>query len=209
MAGGSRDGRAYGVTDSGKGTAMRKLIYSMSVSLDGFIAEPGGEIDWSAPDDELFRFHTEQVRELGGHLLGRRLYETMVYWETAEEQPSLPEPEREFARIWKELPKVVFSTDARDGSGQYSPGPGRHSRGGRKAEGGAGQGPRRRRRRARRRPDGARPDRRVPALRQPGRPRRRHAILSRRSIEKVDLELVETRTFGGRVVYLRYRRASD
>ena len=88
---------------------MRKLIYSMSVSLDGFIAGSGGEIDWSVPDDELFRFHTEQVRELGGHLLGRRLYETMVYWETAEEQPSLPEPEREFARIWKELPKVVFS----------------------------------------------------------------------------------------------------
>jgi hypothetical protein len=47
---------------------MRKLIYSMSVSLDGFIAGPGGEIDWSVPDDELFRFHTEQVRELGGHL---------------------------------------------------------------------------------------------------------------------------------------------
>jgi dihydrofolate reductase len=88
---------------------MRKLIYSMGVSLDGFIAGPDGEIDWSVPDDELFRFHTEQVRELGGHLLGRRLYETMVYWETAEEQLSLPEPEREFARIWKELPKVVFS----------------------------------------------------------------------------------------------------
>ena len=73
---------------------MRKLIYSMSVSLDGFIAGPGGKIDWSVPDDELFRFHTEQVRELGGHLLGRRLYETMVYWETAEEQPSFPETER-------------------------------------------------------------------------------------------------------------------
>ena len=88
---------------------MRKLIFSMSVSLDGFIADPSGEIDWSVPDDELFRFHTEEVRELGGHLLGRRLYETMVYWETAEEQPSLAEPEREFARLWKALPKIVFS----------------------------------------------------------------------------------------------------
>ena len=88
---------------------MRKLIYSMSMSLDGFIADAGGEFDWSVPDDELFRFHTEQVRELGGHLLGRRLYETMVYWETAEENPSISEDEREFARIWKELPKVAFS----------------------------------------------------------------------------------------------------
>lgn len=88
---------------------MRKLIYSMGMSLDGFIAGPGGEIDWSAPDEELFRFHIEQVRELGAHLCGRRLYETMTYWETAEENPSLPEAEVEFARIWKALPKIVFS----------------------------------------------------------------------------------------------------
>ena len=66
---------------------MRKLIYSMSVSLDGFIARPGGEIDWSVPDDELFRFHTEQVRELGGHLLGRRLYEP---WSTGRRRKSNP-----------------------------------------------------------------------------------------------------------------------
>ena len=86
-----------------------KLIYSMTVSLDGFIAGPGGEIDWSAPDEELHRFHNEQVRELGAHLCGRRLYETMVYWETAEENPSAAEHEIEFARIWKALPKIVFS----------------------------------------------------------------------------------------------------
>jgi dihydrofolate reductase len=97
---------------------MPNLIFSMSVSLDGFIAAPGGEIDWSVPDDELFRFHIEQTRELGGHLLGRRLYETMVYWETAEEQPSLAEPEREFARIWKELPKVVFSSTLEEVEGK-------------------------------------------------------------------------------------------
>jgi dihydrofolate reductase len=88
---------------------MRKLIYSMSVSLDGFIAGPQGEIDWSAPDEQLHRFHNEQVREIGVHLCGRRLYETMVYWETAEENPSASDYELEFARIWKGLPKIVFS----------------------------------------------------------------------------------------------------
>jgi dihydrofolate reductase len=88
---------------------MRKLIYSMTVSLDGFIAGPDGAIDWSVPDEELFRFHTRQVQELGVHLCGRRLYETMVYWETAEESPLLAEYVK-FAQIWKALPKIVFST---------------------------------------------------------------------------------------------------
>jgi dihydrofolate reductase len=88
---------------------MPRLIYSMTVSLDGFIAGPDGEIDWSAPDDELHRFHNDQVRELGAHLSGRRLYETMVYWETADEDPALSEAAREFAAIWKPLPKIVFS----------------------------------------------------------------------------------------------------
>jgi dihydrofolate reductase len=88
---------------------MRKLIYSMGVSLDGFIAGPNGEIDWSAPDEEQHRFHNQQARELGAHLCGRRLYEEMVYWETADENPSAAEYELEFARIWKDLPKVVFS----------------------------------------------------------------------------------------------------
>src|SRR5918998_6655736 len=89
---------------------MRKLVYSMTVSLDGFVADPRGEIDWSAPDEELHRFHNERVRETGVQLLGRRLYEAMLYWETAEENPSAPDYELEFARIWKPLPKVVFST---------------------------------------------------------------------------------------------------
>lgn len=88
---------------------MRKLIYSMGVSLDGFIAGRGGEIDWSAPDEELHRFHNQQARAIGLHLCGRRLYETMVYWETAHEDPALSETELEFARIWRALPKVVFS----------------------------------------------------------------------------------------------------
>ncbi len=64
---------------------MRKLIYSMTVSLDGYIAGPDGAIDWSVPDEELFLLHTQHVQELGVHLCGRRLYETMVYWETAQE----------------------------------------------------------------------------------------------------------------------------
>jgi dihydrofolate reductase len=88
---------------------MRKLIYSMTVSLDGYIAAPDGSIDWSAPDDELFLFHTRLVREIGVHLCGRRLYEAMLYWEDVEES-SLEAAQAEFARIWKALPKVVFST---------------------------------------------------------------------------------------------------
>jgi dihydrofolate reductase len=88
---------------------MPTLIYSMSVSLDGYIAGPDGAIDWSAPDEELMRFHNEQTRELTGHLSGRGLYEDMLVWETAEETG----PETlglEFARLWKAIPKVVFST---------------------------------------------------------------------------------------------------
>lgn len=89
---------------------MGDLIYSTTVSLDGFMAGPNGELDWSVPTPELHRFHNERVRELAAHLCGRRLYETMVYWETAEESGSLTaDYEREFAAIWKGLPKIVFS----------------------------------------------------------------------------------------------------
>jgi dihydrofolate reductase len=100
--------------------AMRKLIYSMTVSLDGYIADPSGEIDWSAPDEELHRFHNDRVRELGGHLCGRRLYEAMLYWETAEENPSAGEIELEFARIWKPLPKIVVSRTLERVEGNYT-----------------------------------------------------------------------------------------
>jgi dihydrofolate reductase len=88
----------------------RKLIYSMGVSLDGFIAGPDGSFDWSAPDEELHRFHNDQVAELGAHLCGRSLYETMVYWETADQDPSLADYALEFAPLWQALPKVVFSS---------------------------------------------------------------------------------------------------
>jgi len=89
---------------------MRKLVYSMSVSLDGFITDGDGAIDWTAPDEELHRFHNRQGRETGMHLYGRRLYEAMAPWETRDQDPDAPEAELEWAAIWKELPKVVFST---------------------------------------------------------------------------------------------------
>jgi dihydrofolate reductase len=89
---------------------MSKLIYSMGVSLDGCISGPQGEGDWAAPDAELHRFHNQQARELAAHLLGRRLYEVMRYWDTPEaSDPGRPEHEIEFARLWRGLPKVVFT----------------------------------------------------------------------------------------------------
>jgi dihydrofolate reductase len=84
------------------------LIYSMSVSVDGFIADREGAFGWSTPSEELFRFHTASVGDLGGILLGRRLYETMLVWET---DPSLRDNElgTAFADVWCAIPKVVFS----------------------------------------------------------------------------------------------------
>jgi dihydrofolate reductase len=84
------------------------LIYSMSVSVDGFIAGREGAFGWTAPSEELFRFHLARVRELGGCLMGRRLYETMLVWET---DPSLRDDElgAAFADVWNAIPKVVFS----------------------------------------------------------------------------------------------------
>jgi dihydrofolate reductase len=185
---------------------MRKLIYSMGVSLDGFIAGPDGSIDWSAPDEELHRFHNQQTREIGAHLCGRRLYEAMVYWETAAENPSAPEHVVEFAHIWKQLPKIVFSKRLE------------------KVEGNA-----------RLASDGV--DEEVARLKeQPGKDlavggadlagtcRELGLIDEYRMFvspvllgggtpffpaleERVNLELVETRTFGSRVLYVRYRRA--
>jgi dihydrofolate reductase len=84
------------------------LIYSMGVSVDGFIADREGAFGWGAPSEELFRFHLARVRGLGGYLLGRRLYETMLAWET---DPSMRDNElgAAFADVWCAIPKVVFS----------------------------------------------------------------------------------------------------
>jgi dihydrofolate reductase len=84
------------------------LIYSMSVSVDGFITDRDGAIGWGVPDDEQFQFHVEQVRELGGYLCGRKLYETMLPWET---DPAMRDNElhAQFADAWCAIPKIVFS----------------------------------------------------------------------------------------------------
>ena len=89
---------------------MRSVTYSMGVSLDGYIVGPDGEFGWTAPDEEVFRFVTDEIGEVGAYLMGRRLYETMLYWETADEDRSLDGAMLEWAAIWKRLPKVVFST---------------------------------------------------------------------------------------------------
>src|SRR3954467_4086706 len=84
------------------------LIYSMGVSVGGVIPDREGAFSWSIPSEEQFRFHVTQTRELGGFLLGRRLYETMLVWET---DPSMRNTELDvaFADVWCSIPKVVFS----------------------------------------------------------------------------------------------------
>ena len=99
------------------------LICSMSVSVDGYIADRNGGIGWGAPSEEQFRLSLEQVGELGGYLLGRRLYETMLPWETepAMRQSDLGDA---FADVWCALPKVVFSRtlDAVQGNARLAEG---------------------------------------------------------------------------------------
>ena len=89
---------------------MRSVTYSMGVSADGYITGPDGGIDWTAPDEEVFRFVTDEIRQAGVHLLGRELYETMLYWETVGQNPALGFSTLEWAALWQALPKVVFST---------------------------------------------------------------------------------------------------
>jgi dihydrofolate reductase len=86
------------------------VTYSMGVSRDGYIVGPDGSITAPAPDEELWRLVTDEIRGVGVHLMGRRLYETMLYWETADQDPSLDDSEIEWTRLWEPLPKVVFST---------------------------------------------------------------------------------------------------
>ena len=183
---------------------MRKLIYSMGVSLDGFIAGPNGEIDWSVPGEELHRFHNEQAREIGAHFCGRRLYEVMVYWETADKNPSISEVELEFAHIWQAMPKIVFSTTLEkvEGNTRLAAGDIAEEVAKLKAEpgkdlavGGAGLA-------AAFIELGLVDEYRLfvsPVILGGGTPF--FPVLD----ERIDLELVETRTFGSRVVYLRYR----
>src|SRR5580658_9099537 len=88
---------------------MRSVTYSMGVSLDGYIVGPDGDFGWTEPDEEVFRFVTDEIRGVDVHLLGRRLYETMLYWEATDRHPPLDDSELEWAAVWNQLPKVVFS----------------------------------------------------------------------------------------------------
>ncbi|MGE0881605.1 MAG: dihydrofolate reductase family protein [Acidimicrobiia bacterium] len=89
---------------------MRKVTYSMSMSLDGFIVGPDGGFQWSELDPAVFQHSIDEIKVVGVHLMGRRLYETMLYWETAGDEASLEDTELEWTRLWNPLPKVVFSS---------------------------------------------------------------------------------------------------
>ena len=186
---------------------MRSVTYSMSISADGYIVGPDGSFDWGTPDEEIFRFWIDEIREVGVHLMGRRLYETMLYWETADRDRSLDAAELEWAALWNPLPKVVFSTTLSEVEGNS-----------RLASGGVAEEIERLR---------AEPEEGEIAI--GGATLAAEAAVlglidEYRAIvypvligggipyfpqqeRRVDLELVETRTFSSRVVYLRYRVA--
>ncbi|MEV7794061.1 dihydrofolate reductase family protein [Streptomyces sp. NPDC087512] len=183
---------------------MRKVTYSMNVSLDGYIAGPDGGINWSGPDEDVFRFWIDEIRDVDVHLMGRRLYETMLYWETAEQEASLDDSELEWTALWNPLPKVVFSTtlsavrgNARLASGSVAeeierlraePGDGDIAIGGATLAAEAAA-------------SGLIDEYRImmyPVLVGGGIP-----FFPARE-RRVDLELLETRTYNAKVVYLRY-----
>ncbi|MFD3513039.1 dihydrofolate reductase family protein [Streptomyces sp. NPDC058657] len=184
---------------------MRSVTYSMGVSLDGYIVGPDGRFDWTEPDDEVFRFWIDEIRDVGVHLMGRRLYETMLYWETVDQDASLDDATLEWAGLWNPLPKVVFSRtlstvqgNARLASGglaeeiarlRAEPGEGDIAIGGAALAAEAAA-------------LGLIDEYRAmvhPVLVGGGTP------FFPRHERRVDLELVETRTFGPKVVYLRHR----
>lgn len=88
---------------------MSLVTYSMGVSLDGYITGPDGTFDWGLPTEEIFQVSVGEVRAAGAYILGRRLYESMLYWEPVDQSPALEFSTVEFAQIWRALPKVVFS----------------------------------------------------------------------------------------------------
>jgi dihydrofolate reductase len=182
------------------------VTYSMNVSLDGYIVGPDGGFNWSAPDKDVFRFWIDEIRGVGVHLMGRRLYETMLYWETADKK-SLDEAELEWAALWNPLPKVVFSTTLAEVQGSA-----------RLASGGVAEEIER----LRAEPvegeiaiGGATLAAEAAALDLIDEYRAMvYPVLVGGGISffpqrerRVDLELVETRTFSSRFVYLRYRVA--
>jgi len=186
---------------------MRSVTYAMSVSLDGYIVGPDGSFDWPGFDAEVFRFWIDELRDVGVHLMGRRLYETMLYWETADQDPSLADAELEWTALWKPLPKVVFSSTLSEAQGnarltsgglaqeierlRAEPGEGDIAIGGATLAAEAAA------------LDLTDEYRAMvyPVLVGGGIP-----YFPRRE-RRVDLELIETRTFNSKVVYLRYRVA--
>ncbi|MEU0226298.1 dihydrofolate reductase family protein [Streptomyces sp. NPDC006284] len=186
---------------------MRSVTYSMGASLDGYIVGPDGGFDWTAPDRDVFRFWIDEIRQVDVHLMGRRLYETMLYWETAEQDASLDDDGLEWAALWNPLPKVVFSTtlsavrgNARLATGSVAeeirrlraePGEGEIAIGGATLAAEAAA-------------SGLIDEYRVmvhPVLVGGGVP------YFPRDERRVDLDLVETRTFNSKIVHLRYRVA--
>jgi dihydrofolate reductase len=89
---------------------MAKLIYSAIASADGYTEDAAGRFDWAAPDDEVHRFVNDLERPVGTYLYGRRMYETMRYWQTADTVPGQSASAREYAGIWQAAEKIVFST---------------------------------------------------------------------------------------------------
>jgi dihydrofolate reductase len=184
---------------------MRRVTYSMGVSADGYIVGPDGGFDFGDVGEDVFRFWIDEIREVGVHLLGRRLYETMLYWETADQDRSLDRAELEWASLWNPLPKVVFSTtlSAVEGTARLATGGlveevlrlRAEPEEGDIAIGGATLAA-----------EAAASDlideyrlMIYPVLVGGGIP------FFPQAARRVDLELVETRTFSSRVVYLRYR----
>ncbi len=88
---------------------MARLIYSAICSLDGYVADEAGNWDWSRPDDEVHAFVNDLERPIGTHLLGRRMYAVLAYWETASTAADQPPAMRDYAQIWQQSDKVVYS----------------------------------------------------------------------------------------------------
>ena len=88
---------------------VAQLIYSVIESLDGYVADESGNFDWAAPDEEVHRFVNDLERGVGTYLYGRRMYETMVYWETAHELVGEPDVIQDYTRLWQAAEKIVYS----------------------------------------------------------------------------------------------------
>ena len=93
---------------------MGKLIYAANISLDGFLEDETGSFDWSVPDEDVHAFWNEHERHIGTSLYGRRMYETMRVWESDDWLANEPPVVREYARIWRDADKVVYSTSLAD-----------------------------------------------------------------------------------------------